>query len=86
MEEWQEMEENCLLKELAICFEEVRILGPKEMGWLGGGEEFFPERDLRRDQYLEGLEESDGFLAIFVLGNGLGDFFIESLDIRVGGV
>jgi len=31
------MEENCLLKELAMCFEEVRILGPKEMGWLGGG-------------------------------------------------
>jgi len=35
------MEENCLLKELAMCFEEVRILGPKEMGWLGGGMNFF---------------------------------------------
>ena len=42
-----------------MCFEEVRILGPKEMGWLGGGEAFLPERDLRRDQYLEGLEESE---------------------------
>ena len=42
-----------------MCLEEVRILGPKEMGWLGGGEEFLPERDLRRDQYLEGLEESE---------------------------
>jgi len=58
LEVWREMEENCLLKELAMFFEEGRILGPKEMGWLGGGEEFLPERDLGWDQYLEGLEES----------------------------
>ncbi len=27
----------------------------KEMGWLEGGELFLPERDLSRDQNLEGL-------------------------------
>ena len=59
LEVWREMEENCLLKELAMCLEEVRVLGPKEMGWLGGGEDFLPERDLRRDQYLTGFEESE---------------------------
>jgi len=35
--------------------EAVRVRLQKVMGWLGGWEEFFPERDLRRDQKLDGL-------------------------------
>ena len=33
---------------------EVRVREPKVMGWLGGWEGL-PDRDLRRDQNLEGL-------------------------------
>ena len=29
---WREMEVNCLIKELEMSFDEVKILGPKEMG------------------------------------------------------
>ena len=33
----------------------VMVRLPKVMGWLGGWEEFLPERDFRRDQNLDGL-------------------------------
>ena len=45
-----------LQKELAIEEEVFRTLGPKEIGWLGEIGEDLPDRDFRRDQYLEGLE------------------------------
>jgi len=53
---WREREVNCLLKELEMNLGEVWVLGPKEMGWLGGGEERLPDKDLRSDQYLERLD------------------------------
>ena len=54
-------EVNCLLKELAITLGLVWVLEAKEIGWLGGEGEFFPERDLRMDQNLEGLREGVDF-------------------------
>ena len=47
---------NCLQKELEMDLDLVWIFGPKEMGWFGGTAEDLPERDLRRDQYLAGLD------------------------------
>lgn len=56
LEEWGEIEVNCLLKELAMSLEAVWVLFGKEIGWLGGMEFFLPERDLRTDQNLVGLD------------------------------
>ena len=46
---------NCLLKQLEISFLEILGELPKVIGWLGGGEDFLPERFLRMDQNLRGL-------------------------------
>lgn len=56
LEEWGEIEVNCLLKEFAMSLEAVWVLFGKEMGWLGGMEFFLPERDLRMDQNLVGFD------------------------------
>ena len=52
-EVWRLREVNCLQKALEMDFDLLKVLGPKEMGWLGGVGEILPERDLRRAQWRD---------------------------------
>ena len=47
---------NCLQKAWAIRVEDERVLLPKVIGWLGGEWVDFPDRDLKSDHSLDGLD------------------------------
>ena len=46
---------NCEQKDWAMRCGQVRVLLGKVIGWFGGWRDDLPERDLSRDQNLEGL-------------------------------